>query len=262
MKLSPLLLLLLASGGSAAQEFTGIIKDKYSRNHMPRVSVQTPSTRTYPDANGKFTLRDVQPGDTVTFFSIGYLELNHVVSELDTAGLLISMQPISIMLAEVQVKAFRDYGADSLRFRNEYAKIFNYNKPKFSDIFIPKNFASTAPRPYYQAANSTASLISVDLLSVIGLLGKNKTPVSKLQEKLIREEGERHVDKAFSAGLIRRVTGLEGDSLTAFIQRYRPPMETAKEMSEYETIMYIRKSYAQFRSPRFDYKNPQLNYKR
>lgn len=156
------------------------------------------------------------------------------------------MEKTTILLDEVKVNAFRNYKADSLMFRKEFAKIFNYNKPKFKYIFIAKNYSSNVPKPYYQANNSTASLISIDVLSVISVLGKNRTPQTKLQQKLIKEEEERFLENTFSKRKIQGLTGLDGDSLQTFMQLCRPNIDTVKNMSEYEIIMHIKKSYHEY----------------
>ncbi|MDF2566290.1 MAG: hypothetical protein K0Q53_2694, partial [Massilibacillus sp.] len=96
------------------------------------------------------------------------------------------MEQTAILLDEVKTNPLRNYKADSLKFREEFATTFNYSKPKFKDIFIPKNYSSNVPRHPNQASNSTASRISVDVLSVISMLGKRRNLQSKFQQKLIK----------------------------------------------------------------------------
>lgn len=153
------------------------------------------------------------------------------------------MEQTAILLDEVKINSLRNYKADSLKFREEFAKTFNYSKPKFKDIFITKNYSSNVPRRPNQASNSTASLISVDVLSVISLLGKKRNPQSKLQQKLIKKEEEQYLDNIFSKPMVQNLTGLKGDSLQTFMQLYRPNIDTAKYMSDYDIILYLKKSY-------------------
>lgn len=244
LRLLPLFLFI--TNFSSAQDLKGTIKDKYSGNYLNGISIRVALRITYSDAYGRFSLSNIKPGDTITFSSIGYQELNHIVYYVNNGDLDIYMEQKTILLDEVKVSALRNYRADSLKFRKEFAKAFNYSKPKFKDIFIAKNYSSNAPRPYYQGNNSTASLISIDVLSVISLLGKNRTTQSKLQQKLIKEEEERYLDNAFSKRMIQNLTGLEGDSLQIFMQLYRPNIDTARNMSEYEIIMHIKNSYREY----------------
>jgi len=244
LRLLPLFLFITSL--SSAQYLKGTIKDKYSGNYLNGVSIRVASRITYSNAYGKFSLSNIKLGDTITFSSIGYQELYHIVYYVNNGDLDIYMEQKTILLDEVKVSALRNYRADSLKFREEFAKTFNYTKPKFNDIFVPKNYTSNVPKPYYQANNSTASLISIDVLSVISLLGKNSSPQSKLQKTLIKEEEERFIDNTFSKHTIQNLTRLEGNSLQTFMQLYRPNVDTARNMSEYEIMMYIKNSYKEY----------------
>ena len=244
LRLLPLFLFI--TNFSSAQDLKGTIKDKYSGNYLNGVSIRVASRITYSDAYGRFSLSNIKLGDTITFSSIGYQELNHIVYYVNNGDLDIYMEQKTILLDEIKVSALRNYSADSLKFRREFAKTFNYSRPKFKDIFVPKDYSSNVPKPYYQANNSTASLISIDVLSVISLLGKDSSPQSKLQKKLIKEEEERYIDNTFSKHMIQNLTGLKGDSLEIFMQLYRPNVDSAKSMSEYEIIMYIKNSHDEY----------------
>jgi len=248
-RLRLLLLLLFIANLSSAQDLKGTIKDRHSGDILIGVSIKLASRNIYSDAYGKFILSDIKLGDTITFSSIGYRAVNYIVGNSNLDNLVIYMEQTSILLDEVKINPLRNYKADSLKFREEYAKTFNYSKPKFKDIFITKNYSSNVPRHPNQASNSTASLISVDLLSVISLLGKKRNPQSKLQQKLIKKEEEQYLDNTFSKRKVQNLTGLKGDSLQTFMQLYRPNIDTAKYMSDYDIILYIKNSYHEFIEP-------------
>jgi hypothetical protein len=240
------LLLLFITNLSAAQDLKGTIKDKHSGNILIGVSIKVDSRSTYSDGYGKFIVSGIKLGDTLTFSSIGYHEVKYIVGNSNLDNLVIYLEQATILLAEVKINPLRNYQDDSLKFREEFALTFNYNKPKFKDIFITKNYSSNVPRHPNQANNSTASLISVDVLSVISLLGKKRNPPSKLQQKLIKEEEEQYLDNIFSKRMVQRLTGLIGDSLQTFMQLYRPNIDTAKYMSDYDIILHIKKSYHEY----------------
>ncbi|MDM1294429.1 carboxypeptidase-like regulatory domain-containing protein [Sphingobacterium sp. N143] len=244
-----LLLLLFITNLSSAQDLKGTIKDKHSGDFLMGVSIKVTSRSTFSDGYGKFILPGIHLGDTITFSSIGYREVKYIVNNTNLDNLVIYMEQTTILLDEVKVNPLRNYKADSLKFREEFAKAFNYSKPKFKDIFITKNYSSNVPRSPYQASNSTASLISVDVLSVISMLGKKRNPQSKLQQKLIKEEEERYLDHTFSKRMVQSLTGLKGDSLQSFMQLYRPDIDKAKHMSDYDIILYIKKSYHEYIGP-------------
>jgi hypothetical protein len=81
------------------------------------------------------------------------------------------------------------------------------------------------------------------------MFGKNRTPQSKLQQKLIKEEEEQYLDNTFSKRKVQNLTGLKGDSLQAFMQLYRPNTDAAKYMSDYDIILYIKKNYHEYIEP-------------
>lgn len=97
------------------------------------------------------------------------------------------------------------------------------------------------------ATNSTASIVSVNLLSLVSLLSKKSNdPTSKLQQTLLKDEETAYVDRMFSKQKITTLTSLKGDSLLDFMDDYRPTIKQAKEMTDYEMMLYIKKSYAEF----------------
>lgn len=244
-----LFLLLFITNLSSAQDLKGTIKDKHSGDILIGVSIKGASHSNYSDGNGKFILWGIKLGDTITFSSIGYREEKYIVGNSNLDNLVIYMEQTAILLDEVKINPLRNYKADSLKFREEFAKTFNYSKPKFKDIFITKNYSSNVPRHPNQASNSTTSLISVDVLSVISMLGKKNNPQSKLQQKLIKEEEEQYLDNTFSKRMVQNLTGLKGDSLQTFMQLYRPNIDTVKYMSDYDIILYIKKSYQEYIKP-------------
>lgn len=155
----------------------------------------------------------------------------------------------SILLNEVVIVAPNSYKQDSLQLRRDFASVFNYKKPTLKDLFTPKAFFDKNPKPYYKAANTTADLVSLNLLSVLNFFGQKKNPNSKLQAILINEEQGKYIANTFSANKIVETTGLAGDSLQLFIDRYRPGFEALHDMSEYEIHTYIKKCYVEYTNP-------------
>jgi hypothetical protein len=148
------------------------------------------------------------------------------------------------VLKEVTIKGIRNYHLDSLNRRKEYASIFDLKSPRFNDIFISKS--TNAPLTYSRFQNSTSSLAGINVFSIINLLSRNKTPASKLQKVLLKEEANNYVDRKFSAERIQAITAMKGDSLQIFMNRYRPAVDQAKQMTDYELMMYIKKSHEEF----------------
>ena len=114
------------------------------------------------------------------------------------------------------------------------------------DVFIKKSPETSTKYSPFQS--STASIASVNVLQVIGLLNKNKSSQSKLQSTLLKEEEARLLDHRFSKEKIVALTALKGDSLKNFMSEFRPSAEVARKMNDYEMLMYIKKSYQEFES--------------
>ena len=116
----------------------------------------------------------------------------------------------------------------------------------FKDIFISKTPNSNSPNNYSIAPNNTTSIISINLLSAIGLINKSKAPLSKLQKVLIRDEEDSYIDHLFSKRKVASITTLKDDSLSEFMNRYRPSAKDLRKMKEYDLIRYIKNNYQQF----------------
>ena len=70
----------------------------------------------------------------------------------------------------------------------------------------------------------------------------------KFQERLLEQERDKSVDHRFNKGLVRRLTGLDGEELNQFMQRFRPSFEFANRSSEYDFQFYIKKAFEVFKS--------------
>jgi len=146
----------------------------------------------------------------------------------------------TIILDVVQIFAKKKFNADSIAFREEYKKVFNYETEKFKigDLFIKKS-----PQSY----NSTSSLVSINLLGLVSLLGNNKDKNMERKNKFIKYEKERSLDNKFSRSYFENLTKLEGDSLDLFIKEYKWKLYEIED-SEYEQILYIKESLKKYRN--------------
>lgn len=154
----------------------------------------------------------------------------------------------SILIEEVYIRGKRNYKRDSIRFREYFQSEFGYRPVKIKDVFIPKvTYLDQNPIPHYVALNNTSSLLGVDLLSVINLIGK-KDSKKKIQQELLNDEWNRFIDEHFSEEKVEQMTGLKNDSLRQFMDLYRPTMEDVSRMTAYEILVYIKKSYEAYKS--------------
>jgi len=87
----------------------------------------------------------------------------------------------------------------------EYSKIFNYEKPGISSTFEPGGAAG------------------LDLDAHINSFNKNKKRQNlAFQKRLMDDEQNKYVEYRFNPKLVRRITGLSGDTLKTFMKLYKP----------------------------------------
>jgi hypothetical protein len=239
------LVLMLLSSNLFAQRIAGIVIDKNTYLPVGNAFVGTRSSQGISNLQGKFILGSIKPGDTLRITCVGYKPYQMVTGFLKTDTLRCYIDPASTVLNEVRIKAKRNAKADSLRNRREYASVFNYRGATVKDAFITRS-TKYVPSNNITADKSTATILSVNLLSVIDMLGDHKTPQSKLQKVLLKDEENEYVDRFFSPEKVSSVTNLKGDSLQNFMNQYHPDIKKVKKMNDYDMVTYIKDSYSQY----------------
>ncbi|MEO6977361.1 MAG: hypothetical protein ABI113_03250, partial [Mucilaginibacter sp.] len=150
----------------------------------------------------------------------------------------IELEPAKIVLNEVVVRSNRerDFKRDSAANREFYAKQFNYKAPKVINAFIPAA----------SALNNTSQLLTVDVITLVRALTKKSSRQYKFNKVLLRDEKTDYINQKFSHGLVARVTGLKGDTLSAFVIQYRPDYAFAHKATDYDMELYIKNCYKKF----------------
>lgn len=245
LKNIPLLVLMFLSYNLFAQRIAGVVIDKKTYLPVANAFVGTRSSKGISNLQGRFTLSNMKPGDTLRITCVGYKPYQIVTGFLKTDTLRCYVNPSSTVLNEVRIRAMRNAKADSLRNRREYAAVFNYRGAIIKDALITRS-TKYVPANYINADKSTATILSVNLLSVIDMLGNHKAPKSKLQKVLLKDEEIQYVDRFFSPEKVSVITNLKGDSLQNFMNRYRPDIKKVKQMNDYDMASYIKESYAQY----------------
>lgn len=244
--LTIILLLTMLPACLFAQRLNGRLIDRYTKQPIAFANIVTAASSTSSSADGTFVLSNLHPGDEVVVSSVGYklYKFNYSNTKPDTITIYLSQ--FSVVLRDVTVRGGGGYKSDSLRNRKDFASVFNDKGTTFNDIFITRDYGKYVPYNYIDAPHSTATLLSVDLLQVASLLGKNKAPETKLQKTLIADEQGNYVDHVFSRQKVIAITSLKGDSLRDFMNDYRPAVAQVKKMTDYDMVLYIKKSYGQF----------------
>ena len=244
MKILVLLILVLFSDRLFAQILTGYVFDESTKKPIPSATVRAGLQIVITSESGNFNLKSINAGDKITVSHISYKPY-YFISNAETSTNVFRKINTTV-LNSVVITGLRDYKMDSIRIRKEFSSGFNYKMPSWKDVFIAKPFNDYSRRQ--NTGNSFNSILSVNLLQFAALLSKNRTPLSKLQKTLLKDEEDQYVARVFSKEKVASITALKGDSLQTFINRFRPSVSAIKQMTEYELINYIRKSYSEFLS--------------
>jgi hypothetical protein len=217
--------------GFAQYKIMGTVYDS-SRNYpLELVSVMSTSGKgTVTNSAGQYQI-EVGEKDSIWFSYLNKPTVKFPVLKILTPFTFdIALQVNVPELREVRIKP-RNYKEDSARNREEYAKVFNYQKPGLHAV-TPS---------YGQAAG-------FDLNEIINVFRfrRNRNMVS-FQQRLLMQEQEKFIDHRFSKALVRRLTGLDGNELDSFMIVYRPPYFFVVGTGDYDFQKYIKDSYERFR---------------
>ena len=244
-RLKLIFILLALSTSVTAQELKGVVRDVLSRLPIANAQVITLKATILTNNKGEFILSKVKLGDPIAIRIMGYETKELTINKL-TDTLRVYLMQDAISLKEVQIKSKRNYTLDSLAIRKEYASSFVYKGPSISDMFIEKVIWPDDYVPSFTNTRSTASMVSLDFLQIVSLFGKKKVQKTRLKQTLLRDEELNYMDYAFSKDKVKLLTGLGGEQLLTFMNRYRPSALTVKKMTGYELTIYIKKSYQEF----------------
>jgi hypothetical protein len=133
-------------------------------------------------------------------------------------------------LKEVRVRP-RNYKLDSIQNRLDYAKVFNYQKPKLKPV-----------------ATQYGAAAGFDLNEIINMFRfRRNRSIASFKERLLQEERNKFVDHRFSKALVRRLTLLDSTRLDSFMQVFRPSHFFTQVSSDYEFQEYIKTSFDRFK---------------
>jgi hypothetical protein len=234
---------------AAAQQLKGVVQDEAT--HLPIAGAQVIHQDQVVLTNtiGEFTLPSAKNGDQVSFRLMGYETRELKVNALDLkAELTIYLKTKVINLSAVNIRSQRNNKLDSIRLRKEFAAVFNAKGPKITDMFVKINPEERFPLALVKPP-STASIVSFNALNAISIFGKKKKRISKLKSTLLAKEADNYVNQRFSKLKIQAITALPSDSLSLFVERFRPSATDLKQMNDYQLLVYIKKSYAEWIKP-------------
>ena len=188
---------------------------------------------TFTDAKGDYEI-EVGEKDSIWFSYLGKPTVKFPVLKMtDPLHFDISIQ-INIMVLKGVTVSPRNYRLDSLQNRRDYAKIFNYEKPRLGTV---------------TSGRGDQVGVGFDLDEIIRMFQfrRNKNMLG-FQQRLIQQEQDKFIDHRFNKQVVRRLTNLTDPALDSFMVMYRPTYEFALVTSDYDFQSYIKKCYEQFKT--------------
>jgi hypothetical protein len=220
-------LLFMLTAFSQQVKVSGRVLDMSGKTPLEAVSVlSTSGYGTLTDSLGRYSIR-VNQDDSIWFSYLGKPTSKYPVTAIPNIyGFEISLHVNVTELKEVRVMP-RSYRRDSIQNREDYAKAFNFSKPRLSTSALP--------------TGSYGAGVGLDLDALIGMFQwrKNRRMLA-FQERLLREEEEKFIDHRFSRQLVIRITSLRGKDLDTFMRRYRPNLEFTQFATDYEFQSYVK----------------------
>ncbi|MBM3415942.1 MAG: carboxypeptidase-like regulatory domain-containing protein [Bacteroidetes bacterium] len=210
----------------------GAVYDSSCNYPLEAVSVLSTSGKgTSTNAEGKYEI-EVSEKDSIWFSYLGKPTIKFPVATIqNTQQFDISLHINIPTLKEVKIRP-RNYRQDSIQNREDYAKIFNYQKPKLK----------VAPAQY-------GAGVGFDLQEIINMFRfKRNRSMAGFQKRLLQQEEDKFIDYRFSKGLVRRLTLLTGNELDSFMRHYRPSYTFTKFASDYDFQLYIKKAFVRFQN--------------
>ncbi|HET6256875.1 MAG TPA: hypothetical protein VFE32_22580 [Puia sp.] len=228
-----LFVLLLCGGVTAnAQQFlTGKVYVKGSSDTLISVSIHNITEQRYDlsDEDGSYRIQ-AAPGDHISFSSVGHKTDTITV----TASILTADYPVYLEIRPQTLQAVRveynNYQLDSMDRRKEYSWVYDHgNTPRLDP-----------------ARKGDGVGVNMNIFRHSGSPEKQR---ERLEKRLLKEEEDYYVDFRYNKDYVARITHLKGDSLKAFMKKYRPSYEYCRKAATVDILVYINDCYKQFMKP-------------
>ncbi len=183
------------------------------------------------DSTGAYTIY-VGEKDSVWFSYLGKPTPKYPVLKIaDVTQFDIALHLKPDVMREVKIRT-RNYKEDSIQNRRDYAKAFDFHRPSLGTM-----------------TSITNSGVGFDVDEIIRLFQfrKNRS-MEHFRQRLEQEERDKFIDRRFSKGLVKRLTGIDKeDELSDFMRRYRPTYEFTAGTSDYDFQYFIKIAYQEYK---------------
>jgi hypothetical protein len=229
---SVVLLWVSVLNGNAQQFLTGKIYGKGSGDTLISVSIHNITSQRYDlsDEDGTYKIQAL-PGDHIAFSSVGYKTDTLTI----TASILTAACPIYLdirpqTLQSVRVGEFSNYQLDSMDRHKEYSWVYDhYNTPHIDP-------------------NRKGDGVGVQM-NIFRNTSTSAKQREQLGKRLAKEEQEYYVDFRYNKDYVSRITHFKGDSLKAFMKKYRPSYDYCRKAATVDILVYINDCYKLYMKP-------------
>ncbi len=190
---------------------------------------------TYADSTGYFSIRN-QPGDSLWISALGYITKIHTLP--DTIGEhadWIYLAPRVYNINEVSITYLGTYQ----EFKYKVANLELEKEPEIYPLFlagVKNNYKGIKPEP--------SIFTPVSLL--YSLFSKEGKELRKYKNETKDYEKRLTLWERYNPDVVRKLTGLKGDSLDVFMQTHSFPDSVILNSTDYELYDIIKKRYEMF----------------
>lgn len=228
-------LLLLAGAAISQLTISGTVYDSTKTIPVKDVLIKSSNgTSAITDSAGHYAIVSTDK-DSLTFIYLNKPTAKFAVKQIADIGsfdisLHIRLSEKFKTLKEVRVYG-KNFKQDSVENREQYAKLFNYQKPGIK-----------------LSADAYTGAAGMDLDELINIFRfKRNRQLKKMQERVLEQEKENYINYRFNKITVKRVTRLEGKDLDSFMKSYRPDFEFTQQSSIVEFYQYILNASYQFK---------------
>ncbi len=193
---------------------SGVVKDADKDSILMFANVYNMRTRrgTVTDKNGKFRYF-AMPGDTLWISSMGYFPLHIAISDsLDKITDTFFLKARTFQIPDVEILALTRY--EKLRYDVKTMKI-PQDLQNARDNFPVVNQNLMA---FYKRDPETTGLIMSPISALYYAFSKEGKEMRKLAELKRKDAIAEQIEPHFNKEMVHRITGLEGDELTKFME--------------------------------------------
>ena len=214
---------------------SGCVYDISGRRPLESIVVYSATNKAITDSLGRYIIT-VQAKDSLYFSLFGKNTQKYSIDTIeDLQNFNIMIHVTGFDLPEVRVRNSY-YKLDSIQNRIDYAKYFNYQPP---GLKLSNNQNLFGP---------SGLTIGFDLDEIINSFRfKRNRNLQFLQKRLLNQEQEKYVNYRFTKRFVQKLTHIEGEELTKFMEFCRPNYEVLGLLNDLELGLYIEKKFALYK---------------